>query len=276
MNGLVEQPNRTIADAVRAKLTRQKLDARTFLGYFLKFASTTCIIVYYNPATNKIGRSAHVYFDELNVGLKTDHKPKFGKALIENYPSTPDPTKFEISTIQTQELPILQHPITTYKLLLPIINETTSIKFYDDTTFGIPYIRSIPASSFIGKQLPKQSLTQQYLISLENEEPIHASSAQEEFQRLRKTHATQFITIQLSKRDPTPPAQYKELRTKFDQLRPVIATTSKSDNSTIDPTGIYTHLNTPTVAILTHLPTKPIAHKNVMECFHPTNPHYAQ
>ena len=134
MNGLVEQPNRTIADVVRAKLTnaglhdkfwcfvaedtafklrrtyhtatgttpyyswfnkvpeytdmrifgshvyvvdtdvtRQKLDAKTFLGYFLKFASTTRVVVYYNPTTNKIGRSAHVYFDELNVGLKSDH-----------------------------------------------------------------------------------------------------------------------------------------------------------------------------------------------------------
>ena len=57
---------------VDTDVTRQKLDPRTFLGYYLKVASTTRVIVFYNPATRKIGRSTHVYFDGLNVAFNLD------------------------------------------------------------------------------------------------------------------------------------------------------------------------------------------------------------
>ena len=279
LNGLVERPNRTIADAVRAKLTNsglndtfwcfaaedavfkqrrilhtsidttpyqawfqrkpqysdmrifgshvyvvntdvtgQKLDTRTFLGYFLKFASTTRVVVYYNPNTKKLARSSHVYFDELNVGSKSHHNSKFGTELIKTYPKTPDTSQYQYSDINKQLIPILQHPITTYKIILPDINVTCNLKFYDDDTYSIPYIKSIAPSSYIGKQLPTQTFTQQYLIAIQNEEPIHAASALEEFHRLRRTHAKNVITLQLSKREPHPRPNYEELRTKFDQL----------------------------------------------------------
>ena len=74
----------------------------------------------------------------------------------------------------------------------------------------------------------------------------------------------------------------EELRTKFDQIRPVIATnTSQSlpkECQDIPPT-IETSEdldNIPTVAILTHSPIKPTAHKNIMEYFDYNNPHAAQ
>ncbi len=122
------------------------------------------------------------------------------------------------------------------------------------------------------------TLTQQYLISLENEEPIHATSATEEFQRLRRTHAKQVIVLQLSKRESSKPANYEELRTKFDQIRPVIATnaqectTNKNDHQGIK----YSTTHTPTVAILTHSSIKPKITKNIMDCFDPSNPHSTQ
>lgn len=81
------------------------------------------------------------------------------------------------------------------KILLPEVNQPCQLKFYNDTTYGIPYIKSIPPSSFIGKQIPQASLTQQYLISIENEEPIHAASATKEFQQLQRLNAKSFITI---------------------------------------------------------------------------------
>ena len=343
LNGLVEQPNRTIAEAVRAKLTnsdlpdefwcfaaedtvfkhrrilhtaigttpfqawfnrlpdfndmrifgshvyvvntdvtRQKLDPRTFLGLYLKFESTTRVIVYYNPTTKKIGRSSHVYFDELNVGLKSPHKIKFGMELIQKYPELPNTKDFKLSECKMQNIPILTHPITTYKVILPKLNENCNIKFYNDDAYGIPYIKSIPPSSHIGHQLPKIALNQQFLISIKNEEPVHATSATDEFQRLRQTHASKIITLQLSKWEPKTSTNYEELRTKFEQIRPVIAnhttesddilSTNYDDHNTTDdiPT------ETPTVAILTHSAVKPVEHKNIMECFHPTNPHQAQ
>ena len=60
---------------VNTDMTQQKLDSRTFLGFYLKFASNTRIVVYYNPTTKKIGHSSHVYFNKLNVGLYSPHKP---------------------------------------------------------------------------------------------------------------------------------------------------------------------------------------------------------
>ena len=50
-------------------VTRIKLENRTYVGLFMKFASTTKIIVYYNPRTKKFGRTSHAYFDELNIGM---------------------------------------------------------------------------------------------------------------------------------------------------------------------------------------------------------------
>ena len=147
---------------VNTDVTRQKLDPRTFLGVYLKFASTTRVIVYYNPKTKKIGRSSHVYFDETNVGITPSHKPKLGPQLIQKYPDIPDTKLFANIKCDIQDIPILQNPITTYKIILLKINESCIIIFYDDDTYGIPYIKSIPPTSYIGKQLPKISLTQQY------------------------------------------------------------------------------------------------------------------
>ncbi len=344
LNGIIERPNRTIAEAVRAKLlnsglgdefwcyaaedtvfkqrrtlhaaigttpyelwfnrkphyndmrifgshvyvvdtdvTRQKLDPRTFLGIYLKFASTTRVIVFYNPKTKKVGRSSHVYFDETNVGININKKRNLGSQLVHTYPNIPDIKQFDTTTtIHLQDIPILHHPITTYKIILPRNDQTCSLKFYDDETYGIPYIRSIQPKSYIGQQLPQSALTQQYLISIENEEPIHATSASEEYQRLRRTHATKVITLQLSKREPTKPANYEELRSKFDQLRPVIAYTKPhtpnptQEQCNTNPPLLHSQQHIPTVSILTHSAVKPIAHKNIMQCFQPDNPHSTQ
>ena len=249
----------------------------------MKFASTTRVVVYYNPHTRKFGRSSHVYFDELNVGTKSPHKPQYGDELIKQYPHLPDSTQYKTSTCHIQNTPILSHPITTYKIILPDKHDSCNIKFYDDKDYGIPYIKSIQPTSFIGKQLPQPSLTQQYLISIENEEPIHTTSAAEEFSCLRRTHAKTIITLQLSKRDQPKPTNYEKLRTKFDQLRPVIATNADCPSSIKQThTSIPRDLQTvplqhiPTVAILTHSAVKPVIHKNIMDCFKPNNPHNAQ
>ena len=132
-------------------------------------------------------------------GTKHPYKPKFGSEPIEKYPNIPNMDKLKWSTCNIQQIPNLQHPITTYKILLPKLNETCNIKFYGDETYGLPYIQSITPTSFIGLQIPTTLHSQQYLISIEIEEPIHVVSAAEEFNRLRKTHAAQIITIQLSK-----------------------------------------------------------------------------
>ena len=109
-------------------VTRQKLDPRTFLGLYLESASTTHVTVYYNPSTKKIGHGSHVYFNEQNVGLNSPHKPRFGTELIKKYSDVPNANQFQVATSNITNIPNLQHPITTYRIILPAINETCILK----------------------------------------------------------------------------------------------------------------------------------------------------
>ena len=84
------------------------------------------------------------------------------------------------------------------------------------------------------------------------------------------------------KREYTKPPHYEELQAKFDQMRPVIAsnTTQAIETTTIPPSYQLDPHNdtphTPTVAILVHSSNKPVAYKNIMDCFRPQNPPSAQ
>ena len=183
-NGLVERPNRTIANSVRAKLlnaglddkfwcyaaedanfklrrmlhtathvtpyqawtgnkpkysdmkiwgchiyivdtdvTRTKLDNRTYVELFMKFSATTKIIVYYNPKTEKFGRTSHAYFDELSTGTHTTLPTSpLGTDLVQNYPNLP--TNIQMSDIQSDitKLPILLQPPVTFEVYLRTAN----------------------------------------------------------------------------------------------------------------------------------------------------------
>ena len=85
--------------------TCTKLADRMYVGLFMKFSSTTKIIVYYNPRTKKFGCALHAYFDELNIGLHTkDHTQSPGSNLIADFPTVPSDV---ISTKITSNLSAL-------------------------------------------------------------------------------------------------------------------------------------------------------------------------
>ena len=223
LNGMIERPNRTIANSVRAKLlnaglpdefwcfaaedanyklrrmlhtvihktpyqawtdnvpsyndmkiwgcqvyiintdvTRTKLENRTYVGLFMKFASTTKIIVYYNPRTKKFGRTSHAYFDELNIGMHNltyTQTPIPGTTLISSFPKIPNDIILPDIKSDITKLPILNDPPVTYEILLPPIDYACPIKFYDDDKYSLPYVKNIPASTPIGQQLPVPART---------------------------------------------------------------------------------------------------------------------
>ena len=71
----------------------------------------------------------------------------------------------------------------------------------------------------IRDQLPESSRSQQFLIGLNGEEPIHAELAMEGCTRLRTTHANKLISITLSTRNPEITKEsYASQRAKFDQI----------------------------------------------------------
>ena len=86
----------------------------------------------------------------------------------------------------------------------------------------MPYVQSIPKNSPIGQQLPP-ALKQQWILGIHNEEPIHAQSAHEELTRLRTSHANKKIKLIMAPRVIDHNNKYEEQRTKFDQMRPIIA-----------------------------------------------------
>ena len=127
----------------------------------------------------------------------------------------------DISTI-----PILKEPSVTYKVYLPLTDHICPITFLDDDAYGLPYVKNILKSSPIREQLPTQALTQQWNLSLGTDELIHASSAHNELLRLRSTYANKKIQITKALRVIDTYNQFEQERTKFDQMRPILASAS--------------------------------------------------
>ena len=378
LNGIIERPNRTLANSVRAKLlnaglpdkfwcfaaedanfklrrmlhtainktpyqawtgkipefsdmkiwgsqvyvvdtdvTRTKLANRTYVGLFMKFSSSTKIIVYYNPQTNKFGRTSHAYFDEMHVGIH-EHPPTQnsvpGKKLISSFPRVTDDIHFSDIRSNLSTLPILQKPAVTYDIIMPPVGYICPITIYDDHKYGLPYIKSIPKSTPIGQQLPEQALKQQWILSIGTEEPIHAASALDEITRLRTSHANKKIQITLAPRVIDQANDYEQERTKFDQMRPILASASSLPSSNninlsssqissaihVDPPPHTTYnddnplssdhhqshenntydlagATVPTISVFVHSPTKPSTPTTVHDCFHhPLKPFWIQ
>ena len=177
-------------------------------------------------------------------------------------------------------------------VFLPDIDQICPLKFYDDEIYGLPYIKSIPMNCMTRDQLLESLRSQQFLISLNGEEPIHIESAMEEFTRLLTTHANKLINITLSMRKPEITKEsYPSQRAKFDQVQPVIAsnvisstqlhppTKSTSEESSpqdyVDINAIIRHY-IPTVQYLIHSVQKPQCPKYVIDYFQPTNVHHIQ
>ena len=205
---------------VDTDVTRTKLDHRMYVGLFMKFSATTKIIVYYNPTTQKFGRTSHVYyFDDFNIGIhKNLPTASPGKLLVQNYPNIPE--AMEMTDIQSDlsNLPILHQPAVTFEVYLPPIDSSCPIKFLDDEKYELPYVQNIPKHTPIGQQLPSRSLKQQWILGIENEEPIHAQSAHEELTKLHTSHANKKIKLIMAPRVIDDHNKYKEQRSKFDQL----------------------------------------------------------
>ena len=292
---------------VDTDVSRTKLSNRTFVGLFMKFASTTKIIVYYNPITRKFGRTSHAYFDELNIVLGTTHTTTQstipynpGKYLISKYPTIPPDMKLSPIKSNLSTLPILIHPAVTFKVVLPPKDEICPITFHNDDIYGLPYVKHIPAHTPIGRQLPSPVLQQQWILGIGTEEPIHATSALEEFNRLRSSHANDTISLTMAPRVTENHNKYESERSKFDQMRPILA--SVSDKSSLSPSNPQdtimkplennaTHvlpsdsssihhsdlidiagITVPTISILVHSSIRPTITTNVQDCFHTTNP----
>ena len=86
----------------------------------------------------------------------------------------------------------------TFEVVLPLQDEICPITFHNDDIYGLPYIKHIPAHTPIGRQLPTPVLRQQWILGIGTEEPIHATSALEECNRLRLSHGNDTISLTMA------------------------------------------------------------------------------
>ena len=140
-----------------------------------------------------------------------------------------------------------------------------------------------------------------------NEEPIHVTSSHNELTRLRTSHANKKIQLILAPRVIDQNNKYEQERTKFDQLRPILASASSSEQhppfiplstttySSNEPSSILitnssnttssddiifpdsdmnsNDLHIPTISVLVHTPLKPVITSNIQDCFATNSPH---
>ena len=189
----------------------------------------------------------HTSTNSIPERTKNLHTATPGKLLVQNFPDIPQ--DIEMTDIQSDitTLPILHQPAVTFEVYLPPIDSICPIKFHDDNKYALPYVKTIPKNSPIGQQLPEAALKQQWVLGIKNEEPIHAHSAHEELTRLRTSHANKKIKLILAPRVIDNNNKYKEQRSKFDQMRPILAlVTSRHTNeqqiTSLDQTTYQQHI----------------------------------
>ena len=65
------------------RTTRKKFDYRSHRGYFMGYAATTGVIIYWKPdQPSVIHRSHHVWFDEYKSLLSIEYKQTTGSLIL--------------------------------------------------------------------------------------------------------------------------------------------------------------------------------------------------
>ena len=72
---------------INGRATRKKLDDRSYRAYFMGYAATTGVILYWKPDQPIIiHRAHHVWFDEYNSRLSIEDKHTPRSSLLRKYP----------------------------------------------------------------------------------------------------------------------------------------------------------------------------------------------
>ena len=72
---------------VNGRVTRKKLDDRSHRGYFMGYAATTGVILYWNTDQPSVVHiSHHVWLDEYNSLISIEDNNTFGSLMLQQYP----------------------------------------------------------------------------------------------------------------------------------------------------------------------------------------------
>ena len=143
---------------INGRAARKKLDEISHRGYFMRYAATTGVILYWKPDQPFfIHRAHHVWFDEYNFRLFIEDKHTPGSLLLQQDPEghihnsdllNMIPCKPDIASTQLR-----YETIITYDIELPPSGKKIGFNLLDNEYFTIPYITDTIPNSTAGNQL---------------------------------------------------------------------------------------------------------------------------
>ena len=202
------------------KTDENKLAPKGTEGLFMGYGNTTKAPLFFNLSTRQLNRCHHLIVNDAS------HHPDMDNIFTSSTTDTPTLNLHDLQ-LNLQQTPFNSSEIFTYNLTLPIHATTIGFEIYDDTYFNIPYIHKIIPDTPAYEQIPSIHRRNMFIISINDEEPITSTFAIDLLQPRRlRSHASLTFKIQITKRQSSNRTRQQELRSTFDQVRPVIAATA--------------------------------------------------
>ena len=162
---------------INGRATRKKIDERSHRGYFMGYAATTVVILYWKPDQQLIiHRAHHVWFDEYNSRLSIEGKQTTGYLLLRQDPEdhihNSDLLNLIPCKLDLTSTPFRDETMITYDIELPPCGKKVGFNLLDDEDFTIPYITDTTPKFPAGHQLPSQAKRNVWIVAINGEEPI--------------------------------------------------------------------------------------------------------
>ena len=213
---------------INGRATRKKLDDISHRGYFMGYADTTGVILYWKPdQTFIIHRSHNVWFDEYNYRLYTEDKHNPGSLLLWQDPEGHIHDSDVLNLIPFEHditsTPFSDETIITYDIDLPPSGNKIGFNLLDDEDCTIPYITYTIPNAPAGHQLPSQAKINVWIVAINVEEPITAQGVLDELNRHQNPRGKSKIKISLCRRKRYQRTDLEEILSRFDQVRPLVS-----------------------------------------------------
>ena len=155
-------------------VTRNNLGNRSHQGYFMGYAVTTRVIIYWKPYCNfVIYRDHQVWFDEYNYHISIEYKDNTGSLFLQQYPEiiihnknllNLIPCELDINSTQFSYTKII-----TYGIQLTPTGKKIYFNLLDDKYFTIPYANDTMPNSQAGHQLTTPAKQNVWIIDINGE-----------------------------------------------------------------------------------------------------------
>ena len=155
---------------INGRVTRKNLDDRPHHGYFMGYAATTGVIIYWNTDQPfVIHGSHHFWFGQYNYRLSIEDTHIPSSLLLKQHPKNhvhnSDLLNFISCELDLTSTSFRDKIILTYEIELPPSGKKVGFNLLDDEDFIITYITDKIPNSPSGNQLRTQAKRNVWIIS---------------------------------------------------------------------------------------------------------------